>query len=139
MQVRIWDHASGSCLVTLNGHKTGVSALRYNASGSLLASGSRDTDIVIWDVVGEAGLFRLRGHRDQVTALAFLGPLEAVEMGAGGKAGTAGTYVASSSKDGLIKVRGAGGRGFVRRPLSVRLIDLIVAVTLHDSNPTSRV
>ena len=28
----------------------------------MLASGSRDTDIVVWDVANERGLFRLRGH-----------------------------------------------------------------------------
>lgn len=41
-------------------------ALRYNKLGSLLASGSKDNDVILWDVVGETGLFRLRGHRDQV-------------------------------------------------------------------------
>ena len=35
-------------------------------AAALLASGSRDTDVVVWDVAAEAGLFRLRGHRDQV-------------------------------------------------------------------------
>ncbi|XP_039024825.1 WD repeat-containing protein 3-like [Hibiscus syriacus] len=40
--------------------------------GSLLASGSKDNDIILWDVVGETGLFRLRGHRDQITDLVFL-------------------------------------------------------------------
>ena len=55
----------------MNGHKGAVTALRYNRLGSLLASGSKDNDIILWDVVGEAGLFRLRGHRDQVCTLAF--------------------------------------------------------------------
>ena len=49
--------------------KSAVTALRFNASGSLLASGSQDTDLILWDVVSEAGLYRLRGHKDQVTDL----------------------------------------------------------------------
>jgi len=49
-----------------------VSALRYNGSGEWLASGGKDTDVVLWDVVGEAGLCRLRGHRDQVTDVVFV-------------------------------------------------------------------
>lgn len=49
--------------------QSAVSALRYNSTGGLLASGSRDTDIILWDVLGEAGLVRLRGHKDQVTDL----------------------------------------------------------------------
>jgi|APGre2960657444_1045066.scaffolds.fasta_scaffold01879_4 U3 small nucleolar RNA-associated protein 12 len=52
--------------------QSAVSSLRFNRSGSLLASGGRDTDVVVWDVVGESGLFRLRGHRDEVTDLAFV-------------------------------------------------------------------
>ena len=54
------------CDTTLNGHKGAVTILRFNKTGSLLASGSKDNDIVLWDVLGEVGLFRLRGHRDQV-------------------------------------------------------------------------
>lgn len=45
-----------------------MSALRFSRSGALLASGSKDTDIVVWDVAAEAGLYRLRGHRGQVGA-----------------------------------------------------------------------
>ena len=42
-----------------------MTALRFNKSGALLASGSKDTDVIVWDVVGETGMFRLRGHHDQ--------------------------------------------------------------------------
>lgn len=64
--VRIWDTEKGTCETTLNGHRSAVTILRYNKLGSLLASGSKDCDIILWDVIGEAGLFRFRGHRDQV-------------------------------------------------------------------------
>lgn len=67
--VRIWDSEKGTCDTTLNGHRSAVTILRYNKLGSLLASGSKDCDIILWDVIGEAGLFRLRGHRDQVYML----------------------------------------------------------------------
>ena len=43
----------------------------------MLASGSRDTDVIVWDVVGETGIFRLRGHHNQVSA-------QPVELHAGG-------------------------------------------------------
>lgn len=55
--------------VTLTGHKGAVTALRYSASGAQLASGAQDTDVILWDVVAEAGLFRLRGHTSEVTDL----------------------------------------------------------------------
>lgn len=49
--------------------QSAVSSLRYHGGGALLASGGRDTDVIVWDVVGETGLYRLRGHKDQVTDL----------------------------------------------------------------------
>lgn len=66
--MRIWDIVRGTCETTLVGHKSATTALRCNRSGSLLASGSKDTEIIVWDVVGEAGLYSLRGHKDQVGA-----------------------------------------------------------------------
>jgi len=32
----------------------------------------QDTDIVIWDVIAEAGMYRLRGHKGQVTQARFM-------------------------------------------------------------------
>eukprot|EP00232_Nephroselmis_pyriformis_P013829 CAMPEP_0182897814 /NCGR_PEP_ID=MMETSP0034_2-20130328/27120_1 /TAXON_ID=156128 /ORGANISM="Nephroselmis pyriformis, Strain CCMP717" /LENGTH=118 /DNA_ID=CAMNT_0025031753 /DNA_START=62 /DNA_END=415 /DNA_ORIENTATION=+ len=31
--IRVWDHQRGSCLVTFSGHKSAVTALRYDKSG----------------------------------------------------------------------------------------------------------
>lgn len=74
--------------MSLTGHKSAVSCLRFNKSGALLASGSKDTNIIIWDIVSETGLYkyantildrretnpthRLRGHKDMVTDCKFL-------------------------------------------------------------------
>lgn len=71
-QVRLWNVQSGTCDVTLSGHKGQVTALKYNQQGGLLASGAQDTDIIVWDVAAESGLYRLRGHQDQVTDLVSL-------------------------------------------------------------------
>ena len=87
-QVRLWDLVSSECTVTLKGHKSSVTALRFNKNGYILASGSKDTDLIVWDVVAETGLYRLRGHRDQVTDLAFLDRCN---------------RLVSSSKDGFVK------------------------------------
>ena len=32
----------------------------------------QDTDVIVWDIVSEAGLFRLRGHKGEVTQCRFL-------------------------------------------------------------------
>ena len=60
-----------SLLVTLHGHKSNVTCLKYNTQGTLLASGGSDTEIVIWDLIAETGLFRLKGHKDGVTEVAL--------------------------------------------------------------------
>ncbi|KAM0790814.1 hypothetical protein ACM66B_004659 [Microbotryomycetes sp. NB124-2] len=70
--IRVWSAQTQTVTVTFNGHKSAVSALAWDSDGTKLASGSKDTDIIIWDVIGEEGLFRLRGHRNQITALRFL-------------------------------------------------------------------
>lgn len=69
--------------------QSGVSALRFNRGGGLLASGGRDTDVIVWDVAAEAGLYRLKGHRDAVTDVVF------VERGG---------RLLSSSKDSHVRV-----------------------------------
>ncbi|KAF1790370.1 WD40 repeat, conserved site [Phytophthora cactorum] len=72
--VRVFKMATGALVVTLDGHKGAVESLAYRADGAELASGSRDTDVIVWDLVSQTGLFRLKGHKDAVTALAFLTP-----------------------------------------------------------------
>ena len=37
-----------------------------------LASGSRDSVVIVWDVVNECGLFRLKGHKGPVTRCMFM-------------------------------------------------------------------
>lgn len=87
--VRLWNTAANECTITLNGHRTAVTALAFNGTGSNLASGSKDTDIIVWDVVAESGLYRLRAHTDQVTALHFV---------------DAHSKLLSTSKDGGLRV-----------------------------------
>lgn len=56
--IRLWNASTGSVLTTFNGHKKSITALAFDQSGTRLASGSQDTDIILWDIVGEAGLYR---------------------------------------------------------------------------------
>lgn len=59
-------------MVVLNGHRSAVTALSFDMNGTRLASGSTDTDIVLWDVVSEEGMHRFKGHKDQVTCVSFI-------------------------------------------------------------------
>ena len=83
-RVRLWDVAERRMDASLAGHSSAVTCLAFDddcgggqegaggASGNLLASGGADTDVVVWDVGAEAGLFRLRGHAAPITAVCFV-------------------------------------------------------------------
>ena len=102
--IRLWKlndaWNGGELVVTFNGHKSAVTQLSFDDQGNRLASGSRDTDVVLWDIVSEEGIARLRSHQDQITGLSFLKPKVDVD----GNNQTAGDYLVSAGKDGLIKV-----------------------------------
>jgi WD40 repeat protein len=48
--IRLWDTTSGELLAHLKGHAGAVTALAFSWDGKLLASGSRDTTILVWDM-----------------------------------------------------------------------------------------
>lgn len=77
-----------------DGHRSAVTKLAFDGEGERLVSGSRDTDVIVWDVVAEKAEARLRGHKGEITGLAFL------------RAG----FVLTTSKDALIKVWDLEGR-----------------------------
>ena len=56
--IRLWNASTGSVIATFNGHKKTVTALAFDERGTRLASGSQDTDLIIWDVVSETGVCR---------------------------------------------------------------------------------
>jgi hypothetical protein len=63
-RVRVWDPLTGARLATLEGHRGAVASLAFSPDGRLLASGSNDTTVLLWDAT------RLpRGGRPKVAAL----------------------------------------------------------------------
>jgi WD40 repeat protein len=56
--IHFWDVDRQAQTITLNGHRSPITVLRFNAEGNLLISGSKDTTIVVWDVVAETGLYK---------------------------------------------------------------------------------
>uniref|UniRef100_A0A914XMR0 Small-subunit processome Utp12 domain-containing protein n=1 Tax=Plectus sambesii TaxID=2011161 RepID=A0A914XMR0_9BILA len=88
--VRVYDRSANdpnACLV-FAGHKTGVNCLAFSKDGLTLASGGKDSTIILWDIVNESGLFRLNGHKGSITHLQFA---------------QNGKFLISSSKDTFIK------------------------------------
>ncbi len=66
-----WFHNTPDIPRPLAGHQTEVWSLSFSHDGSLLASGSDDHTIKIWDVGTEQELLTLNGHSQTVTSLAF--------------------------------------------------------------------
>lgn len=48
--IKIWDAATGSLLHTLEGHLGGISTITWNPDSTVLASGSDDKSIRLWDI-----------------------------------------------------------------------------------------
>lgn len=58
--------------LTFNGHKSAVTTIGFDANGVRMCSGSKDTDLVLWDLVSETGLFRLKGHKSPINKALFM-------------------------------------------------------------------
>ena len=50
MSIRLWEVATGENIVTFWGHPTDVQDLAFSPDGTLLASGSFDGTILLWDM-----------------------------------------------------------------------------------------
>ncbi|KAJ5239666.1 Small-subunit processome Utp12 [Penicillium chermesinum] len=100
--IRIWDSRTSTVIISFNGHKSAVTQLAFDNAGVRLASGSKDTDIILWDLIAEVGLFRLRGHTGQITSLHFLFP-SAELLNSFGLSDHAG-FILTTGKDALIKI-----------------------------------
>ncbi|KAK4459108.1 WD40-repeat-containing domain protein [Cladorrhinum samala] len=108
--IRLWDSKIATSIVSFNGHKSAITALAFDKTGVRLASGARDTDVIIWDLVAEVGQYKLRGHKDQITGLRFIEPEPIVHDDEGGQAlmavdsETAEGFLLTTGKDALIKL-----------------------------------
>ena len=71
-KIEIWDTTIRQKLSTLKGHSgEHVFALAFSPDGTMLASGSQDKTVRLWNTSKNHGLFILRKHTDWITTLAF--------------------------------------------------------------------
>ncbi|CCA75075.1 related to F-box and wd40 domain protein, putative-Talaromyces stipitatus [Serendipita indica DSM 11827] len=63
--------ASNDRTLVLRGHNSVVNCVAYSSKAALLASGSRDKTVKVWDAQTGALLYTLEGHQQEVKSLAF--------------------------------------------------------------------
>ena len=107
--IRLWDSKIATSVVSFNGHKSAITILAFDKAGVRLASGAKDTDVIIWDLVAEVGQYKLRGHKDQMTGLHFVEPEPQVQEDEEEQSMAVDTemsegFLLTTGKDSLIKL-----------------------------------
>jgi WD40 repeat protein len=71
--LKIWDAASGDCLLALSGHSAPVLGCAWSGDGRRVLSASVDKTLRIWDAASGDCLLTLSGHSDFVLGCAWSG------------------------------------------------------------------
>ena len=66
------QYQSLASYLTFNGHKSSITSISFDSTGLRVVTGAKDTDLVVWDLLGECGLFRLKGHKAPIAKAIFM-------------------------------------------------------------------
>jgi WD40 repeat protein len=71
-RIHLWHAETGqeACL-PLQSHQDSVESVAFSPDSRLVASGSADTTIIVWDVMSGKEVLALRGHEEGVVSVAF--------------------------------------------------------------------
>ncbi|KAL6080659.1 Lissencephaly-1 [Balamuthia mandrillaris] len=119
--LRIWEVQTGYCVKTLTGHDEWVKRVIVSEEGTMLATCSYDQTVRTWDVAKGECLNVFRGHTHVVECIAFSPPTVPIlgepeknkeqnrrkrngSFQRGATKPTSAQYIASGSRDKLIKI-----------------------------------
>ncbi|RXK41574.1 nuclear distribution protein PAC1 [Tremella mesenterica] len=111
--IRVWEVASGYCIRTFSGHTEWVREVVPSDDGRWLASCSNDQTARIWELSNGETKMEFRGHEHVVECVVFapiqtypaIRELVGLTVSAGDvRAGTAGNFVATGSRDKTIRL-----------------------------------
>jgi len=71
VEVTLKEASTGREILTLKGHTGRVTSLAFHADEQVLATGSADKNVMVWDAKDGQVLRLLRGHKELVTCVAF--------------------------------------------------------------------
>ncbi len=80
--IRLWDAASGECLLTLRGHESSVASVAFSPDGQRIASGAWDNTVRLWDAASGEFLLTLQGHCGAVASVVFSPDSQRIASGA---------------------------------------------------------
>jgi WD40 repeat protein len=67
--IKMWNLSKGSLIRFPTAHSDFVTALEFNPDGEFLASGSRDSKIILWQILDQSVFSTLKGHTSAVNTL----------------------------------------------------------------------
>jgi WD40 repeat protein/serine/threonine protein kinase len=96
--VLLWNMPAGNQATTLSGHSSLVGCVAFSPADQILATGSSDRTVKVWQAHTGRLLHTLTGHREQVTGVCF----------------RADGCLASASRDGSVRIWESATRQLVR-------------------------
>jgi len=107
-EATVWDAKTGTPVLELKGHTSGVVCAAFSPDGTRLATGSMDGTVKLWDVRTGSGRLELAGHRAIVHVAAFSPDGMRIVTGEHGKPGAA-TVWDTRAGTALFRLKGLKG------------------------------
>merc|ERR1712087_192597 len=97
------DLATGRCMRHVQDFACGYGCMKFHPDGLILAGGTEEKTVAVWDIKDQVTVATLQGHEGDVTALSF---------------SENGYYLATASKDGTVKLWD------LRKPLNIQTLKI---------------